>query len=224
MRILIVEDEDKTAAYLYQGLTEAGFSVDVARDGEMGLQLANREHYDLLILDVMLPKMDGWTILNKIRSTDPDKRVLFLTAKDTIEDKVKGLELGADDYLIKPFAFSELLARVRTLLRRKTAPASNQIIISGLIIDLAKRKATRHSQKLHLSTKEFALLTFFAQHPGEVLSRSLLAERVWDINFQTDTNIVDVAVRRLRIKVDDPFEKKLIHTLRGVGYIFEERY
>lgn len=223
MRILIIEDEDKTAAYLFKGLTEAGFIVDIARDGEDGLFQATHQHYDLIILDIMLPKINGWTIIQQIRRLHPDRRVLFLTAKDSIEDKVKGLELGADDYLIKPFAFSELLARVRTLLRRGAVQSSNSISMAGLAIDLVKHKVSRDAVRINLSPKEFALLAFLAQHPGEVLSRTFLAERVWDINFDSDTNVVDVAIRRLRQKVDDPFDIKLIHTLRGVGYVFEER-
>lgn len=223
MKILIVEDENKTAAYLHKGLTEHGYTVDIANNGEDGLFYATQHYYDLIILDVMLPKLSGWDILKQIRRSHPDVRVLFLTAKDAIEDKVKGLELGADDYLLKPFAFSELLARIRTLLRRGSIQQPNTIIVSGLVIDLAKHKANRESIRLDLSPKEFALLTYLAQHTGEVLSRTLIAERVWDINFNSDTNVVDVAIRRLRQKVDDPFEKKLIHTIRGVGYVFEER-
>lgn len=224
MRILIVEDEDKTAAYLFKGLTECGYIVDVAKDGEDGLFLVTNHHYDLVILDVMLPKISGWVIITKIRQTHPDMRVLFLTAKDNVDDKVKGLELGADDYLIKPFAFSELLARIRTLLRRGTATQQpNTLNVSGLTIDLIKHKAIRETARLDLSPKEFSLLTFLAQHTGEVLSRTLIAERVWDINFNSDTNVVDVAIRRLRQKVDDPFPVKLIHTIRGIGYVFEER-
>lgn len=223
MRILIVEDENKTAAYLRQGLTEAGFQVDIAENGENGLFQATQQHYDLVILDVMLPKIDGWSLITRIRAKKQDQRVLFLTAKDNIEDKVKGLELGADDYLIKPFAFSELLARIRTLLRRGSVQQSNHIRIADLTIDLAKHKANRGDSTLHLSSKEFALLVFLAQHPGQVLSRTLIAERIWDINFSSDTNVIDVAIKRLRQKIDDGFEKKLIHTLRGVGYVFEER-
>lgn len=223
MRILIVEDEDKTAAYLIKGLTEAGLVVDVAKNGEDGLFLAINQHYDLVILDVMLPKMNGWSIIKKIREVHPDRRVLFLTAKDSVEDKVKGLELGADDYLIKPFAFSELLARIRTLMRRGVSQQENIISVAGLMMDLVKHKATRDAVRLDLSPKEFTLLAFLAQHTGEVLSRTLIAERVWDINFNSDTNVVDVAIRRLRQKIDDPFEIKLIHTIRGVGYVFEER-
>lgn len=223
MRILIVEDEDKTAAYLYKGLTESGFIVDVAKDGQDGLFLATSEHYDLVILDVMLPKLNGWTLITSIRAIHPEMRVLFLTAKDDVEDKVKGLELGADDYLIKPFAFSELLARIRSLLRRSSSQPQNSLTVSGLTIDLIKHRAIREGVRLELSPKEFALLTFMAQHSGEVLSRTLIAERVWDINFNSDTNVVDVAIRRLRQKVDDPFEVKLIHTIRGIGYVFEAR-
>jgi len=223
MRILIVDDEDKTVAYLHKGLTEYGFVVDVATNGEDGLFLATHNHYDLVILDIMLPVINGWSVMKQIRAVYSDLRVLFLTAKDSVEDKVKGLELGADDYLIKPFAFSELLARIRTLLRRSTSQSSHIISAAGLIIDLNKHKAIRDSIRLDLSPKEFTLLTFLAQHPGEVLSRTLIAERVWDINFHSDTNVVDVSIRRLRQKVDDPFAVKLIHTIRGVGYVFEDK-
>jgi two-component system, OmpR family, copper resistance phosphate regulon response regulator CusR len=223
MRILIVEDESKTAAYLNKGLSESGFMVDIATNGEDGLFLATNHHYDLIILDVMLPKMDGWSIIVDIRRMHPDARVLFLTARDGVEDKVKGLELGADDYLVKPFAFSELLARIRSLLRRGTAQSTDNLNIADLIIDIIKHKATRGSIRLHLTPKEFALLVMLAQRTGEVLSRTLIAESVWDINFDSDTNVVDVAIRRLRQKVDDPFKQKLIHTVRGMGYVLEER-
>lgn len=223
MRILIVDDEDKTAAYLANGLSENGFVVDTAPDGEEGLYLATNHHYDLIILDVMLPKLNGWAVIKEIRRTQKDVRILFLTARDDIEDRVKGLELGADDYLVKPFAFSELLARVRTLLRRGTAVEANIISIVDLEIDLLKHKATRGSLRLDLTPKEFALLTFLAQHTGEVISRTLISERVWNIHFDSDTNVVDVAIRRLRQKVDDPFETKLIHTVRGIGYVLEQR-
>lgn len=223
MRILVVDDEDKTAAYLSEGLTEYGFSVDVAYNGEDGLALANKHIYDLIILDVMLPKLDGWGAIKEIRKVRPDVRVLFLTACDDVEDKVKGLELGADDYLIKPFAFSELLARIRTLLRRGTPRQNSQLQIADLNINLFEHRATRGTQKLDLTPKEFSLLTFLAQHQSEVLSRTLISSHVWNINFDTDTNIVDVAIRRLRQKVDDPFEIKLIHSVRGIGYIFEHR-
>lgn len=223
MRILVVEDESKTAAYLNKGLTESGFIVDIASNGEDGLHLALNHQYDLIILDVMLPKIDGWTILVEIRRMHPDARVLFLTARDNLEDKVKGLELGADDYLIKPFAFSELLARIRTILRRKSTQQTELLTIADLSIDIVKHKAMRGTQRLHLSPKEFALLVFLAQRTGEVLSRTLIAECVWDINFDSDTNVVDVAIKRLRQKVDGNSENKLIHTVRGMGYVLEER-
>jgi len=224
MRILIIEDENKTAAYLSKGLTENGFIVDVTHDGEEGLFLATNQQYDLIILDVMLPKIDGWTIMKTIKQKSLPVRVLFLTARDDIEDRVKGLNLGADDYLIKPFAFSELLARVRTLLRRNSqSQAIENVTVADLEIDLLKHKAFRGTHRLDLTPKEFALLTLLAQRTGEVLSRTLISELVWDINFDSDTNVVDVAIRRLRNKVDDPFQAKLIHTVRGIGYVLEER-
>jgi len=223
MRILIVEDEQKTAAYLSKGLRENGFIVDIATNGEDGLFLATNHPYDLVILDVMLPKLSGWSIIVEIRRLHPDMRVLFLTARDDVEDKVKGLELGADDYLVKPFAFSELLARIHSLLRRGTAQSLENIVIADLVIDVVKHKATRSTLRLNLTPKEFALLVLLSQRTGEVLSRTLIAEFVWDINFDSDTNVIDVAIRRLRQKVDDPFDKKLIHTVRGMGYVLEER-
>jgi two-component system copper resistance phosphate regulon response regulator CusR len=224
MRLLIVEDENKTAAYLSKGLTENGFIVDVANDGEEGLFLATNQHYDLIILDVMLPKVDGWTIISEIKNRLLSVRVLFLTARDDIEDRVKGLNLGADDYLVKPFAFSELLARVRSLLRRDmNNPSLDNISVADLKVDLIKHKAFRGSERLDLTPKEFALLTLLMQRTGEVLSRTLISELVWDINFDSDTNVIDVAIRRLRNKIDDPFQKKLIHTVRGIGYVLEER-
>lgn len=223
MRILIVEDEKKTSDYLSKGLTESGFIVDVADNGLDGLHLATHHHYDLITLDIMLPKLDGWSILVEIRRKTPNARVLLLTARDDTEDKVKGLELGADDYLVKPFAFSELLARIRTLLRRGSTQSIDNLTIGDLSIDIVKHKAMRGTQRLNLTPKEFALLVMLAQRTGEVVSRTLIAESVWDINFDSDTNVVDVAIRRLRQKVDDPFEKKLIHTVRGMGYVLEER-
>lgn len=224
MKILIVEDEDKTANYLSTGLIENGFEVDIANNGEAGLALALNKHYDLIILDVMLPKLDGWGVMKEIRESRSDVRVLFLTACDDVEEKVKGLELGADDYLIKPFAFSELLARIRTLLRRSHTTKKNlDLSIADLYINLVEHRAMRGSQKLDLTPKEFSLLTFLAQHQSEVLSRTFIASKVWNINFDTDTNIIDVAIRRLRQKVDDPFEIKLIHSVRGIGYTLESR-
>lgn len=223
MRILIIEDERKTAAFLNKGLSEAGFVVDTEENGEQGLLLALSKGYDLIILDVMLPGRDGWSILSTLRQSGDQIPILFLTARDAVQDRVKGLELGADDYLIKPFAFSELLARVRLLLRRAPARQSEALQIADLEIAFTRQKATRGGNRLDLTAKEFALLSLLARRTGEVLSRTLIAEQVWDINFDSDTNVIDVAIRRLRSKVDDPFEKKLIHTVRGVGYVLEDR-
>jgi two-component system copper resistance phosphate regulon response regulator CusR len=223
MRILLVEDEPKTASYLSAGLTENGFAIDVARDGKDGLFQALNQHYDLIILDVMMPELNGWQVIDGIRHHNTAVRILFLTACDSVEDKVRGLKSGADDYLIKPFAFSELLARVRCLLRRKSLLEPTTIVLADLTIDLIKHKATRGKKRLDLTQKEFALLTFLAQHMGEVMSRTLISERVWDINFDSDTNVVDVAIRRLRQKIDDNFPVKLIHTIRGMGYVLEVR-
>jgi two-component system, OmpR family, copper resistance phosphate regulon response regulator CusR len=222
MRLLIIEDEPRTGEYLRQGLTESGFIVDLARTGPDGLHMASEGDYDLILLDVMLPAMDGWTVLRKLRE-HKDVPVLFLTARDDVEDRVKGLELGADDYLVKPFAFSELLARVRTVLRRGSSREGDSIQVADLSIDLKKRKVMRGAQRVDLTPKEFALLDLLAHRQGEVLSRSSIASLVWDMNFDSDTNVVDVAVRRLRAKIDDPFEKKLLHTVRGMGYVLEDR-
>lgn len=223
MRILVVEDEVKTASFLRKGLRESGFTVDVANDGEEGLDLALSREYDLIILDVMLPGIDGWQIIRKIRSTNRDTPVLFLTARDAVQDRIKGLESGADDYLVKPFAFSELLARMRTILRRGPARTTELLHIADLEIDLMGHKVIRGGKRLDLTPKEFALLSLLARRAGEVLTRTRIAERIWDIDFESDTNVVDVHMRRLRSKVDDPFENKLIHTVRGVGYVLEER-
>jgi two-component system copper resistance phosphate regulon response regulator CusR len=223
MRILIIEDEIKTAHYLSQGLSEHGFIVDIASNGEDGLFLATTNHYDVITLDVMLPKYDGWFLIKMIRQTNAQVRIIFLTARDDLDDRVKGLELGADDYLVKPFAFSELLARIRSLLRRNISCSDELLCVADLKIDLIKHKVIRESTTIDLTPKEFALLVYMLQHKGEVLSRTLLAERVWDVNFSSDTNVIDVAIRRLRQKMDDPFQKTLIHTVRGVGYVLEER-
>lgn len=223
MRILIIEDERKTAAYLSEGLKDSGYIVNMANDGIEGLFLASEHEYDLIILDVMLPKLDGWAIITDIRRLRPDVRILFLTARDAVKDRVKGFELGADDYLIKPFSFSELLGRVKALLRRSVNPKTDKIHIADLEINLIKHKVTRGSHEIDLTSQEFSLLVFLAEHMGEVLSRALIAEAVWDINFNTETNVVDVAIRRLRQKIDYDFDKKLIHTVRGVGYVLGER-
>ena len=222
MRLLIVEDEKKTAAYLKKGLSESGFIVDIAADGEDGIHLALVNDYDLIILDIMLPGRDGWSILTEVRKEGKETPVLFLTARDSIEDKVKGLKLGADDYLIKPFSFAELLARVRSILRRSPIRQPEVLKVDNLEVDFIRHKATRDGKRLNLSPKEFILLSFLVRRKGEVLSRTLIAEQVWDMNFDSDTNVVDVAIRRLRSKVDAPFLGKLIHTVRGMGYVLEE--
>ena len=223
MRILVVEDETKIAAFLRKGLTESGFVVDVAGGGEDGLHRARSIAYDLIILDVMLPQLDGWAILKTLRQEGKQTPVLYLTARDSVPDRVKGLELGADDYLVKPFAFSELLARIRSILRRGPARQPETIRVADLEVDLARLRATRAGQRLDLTPKEFALLSLLVRRTGEVLSRTLIAEQVWDMNFDSDTNVVDVHIRHLRAKLDDPFARKLIHTVRGVGYVLEER-
>lgn len=223
MKLLIIEDEAKTTAYLHKGLTENGFVVDVVGRGDEGLDLAWTGDYDLIILDVMLPGADGWTVLQRLREAGKQTPILFLTARDSVQDRVKGLDLGADDYLIKPFAFSELLARVRTLLRRGPAQQTEVVRVADIELDLVRHKATRGGKRLNLTPKEFSLLSLLARRTGEVLSRTLIAEQVWDMNFDSNTNVVDVHVRRLRSKVDDPFVEKLIHTVRGVGYVLEQR-
>lgn len=223
MRILVIEDEKKTAAFLKQGLSENGFVVDVADNGMDGLFLAGSQSFDLFILDVGLPGLDGWQVLSTLRSRGVATPALFLTARDLVSDRVKGLELGADDYLVKPFAFSELLARVRTLMRRGLSRPIEQLTIADLEIDLPRHKVLRAGQRIDLTTQEFTLLVLLVRRQGEVLSRTIISEQVWDMNFDSDTNVVDVAIRRLRRKVDDPFEHKLIHTIRGTGYVLEPR-
>jgi len=222
MKILIVEDEQKTGDYLKQGLTEFGFTVDLARNGLDGLYLAKTGDFDLIILDVMLPELNGWQVLDALRQHGLQIPVLFLTAKDQVEDRVKGLELGADDYLVKPFAFSELVARVRSLLRRgKNQIESSVLRAANLELDLLKHRVSRDGQRIELTAKEFSLLELLMRRQGEVLTRSLIASQVWDMNFDSDTNVIEVAMRRLRCKIDDHFEPKLIHTLRGMGYVLE---
>jgi len=223
MKVLIIEDEKKTAGYLRKGLAENGFVVDVVHQGDDGIHHARTSEYDLIILDVMLPERDGWSIVSELRSVGNQTPVLFLTARDAVEDRVKGLELGGDDYLVKPFAFTELLARVRSLLRRGQSRQPERTQIADLEIDFLRQKAARSGKRLDLTPKEFALLSLLARRTGEVLSRTLIAEQVWDMNFDSDSNVVDVHVRRLRSKVDDPFSRKLIHTVRGAGYVLEER-
>lgn len=223
MKLLIVEDEPKTGEYLKRGLSEAGFVVDLARDGQDGLHLALGGDYDLIVLDVMLPRLNGWEILKSLRGAGHDLPVLFLTARDQVDDRVHGLELGADDYLVKPFAFAELLARIRTLLRRgRQLPSSGVIRVADLELDLIRHRVTRGGRRIELTAKEFSLLELFIRRVNEVLPRALIASQVWDINFDSDTNVIDVAVRRLRAKIDDDFEPKLIRTVRGMGYVLDE--
>ncbi len=221
MKLLVIEDEPKTAAYLRKGLGENGFVVDVAENGNDGLDQAWTGEYDVIVLDVMLPGQDGWQILSRLRDDGRQTPILLLTACDDVPSRVRGLELGADDYLIKPFAFSELLARIRTLLRRGPLRQTELVTVADLTLDLVRRKASRGSSRLNLTPKEFSLLSLLARRQGEVLSRTMIAEQVWDMNFDSGTNVVDVHVRRLRSKVDDPFDPKLIHTVRGVGYVLE---
>ncbi len=220
MRILVVEDEFKTADYLRKGLSESGYLVEVALNGLDGQHLIQESEFDLIILDVMLPGIDGWQLLQIVRRK-AQTPVLFLTARDAVEDRVKGLELGADDYLVKPFSYAELLARVRTLLRRGPPREVEQFKVADLELDLLRRRVTRQGERLTLTNKEFALLHLLLSREGEVLSRAQIASQVWQMNFDSDTNVVDVAIRRLRAKVDAPYQPKLIHTVRGMGYLLE---
>lgn len=223
MHLLVIEDEAKSAAYLSKGLRETGFKVDVADNGLDGLHLALESAPDLIILDLMLPRLDGWAVLRELRAARRTVPVLILTARDAVDDRVRGLEGGADDYLIKPFAFSELLARVRVALRHAQPQPSTELVVGDLALDLPARRALRQGRPIDLTAKEFALLWLFMRHAGEVLSRALIAEKVWDMNFDGDSNVVEVAVRRLRRKVDAPFQRALIHTVRGMGYVLEQR-
>jgi len=223
MRLLVIEDETRTATHLQKVLQENGFTVDVASDGFEGLQLARTGRYALIVLDIMLPELNGWAVLDELRREGIQIPVLLLTARDRVEDRVKGLQMGADDYLVKPYAFSELLARIRTILKRGSTVQEEVLRIADLELDPRRYKVTRAGHDLHLSRREFVLLSCLAREAGEVVSRTRIVEEVWDINFDTGTNIVEAAMRRLRAKVDDPFEKPLIHNVRGIGYVLESR-
>ena len=223
MRILVVEDEPKTAEYMHQGLSESGYVVDIAKTGIDGVHLAQSQIYDVVILDVNLPLMEGWEVLREIRKTS-NTRVMMVTARGRLDEKVKGLEMGADDYLVKPFEFPELLARIRTLMRRSEQSSLPEVLrVADLELDQGRHRAFRGTQRIDLTTKEFALLHLLMRHSGEVMSRTQIISLVWDMNFDCDTNVVEVSIRRLRAKIDDPFDRKLIHTLRGVGYVLEAR-
>lgn len=223
MRVLVIEDEAKTAGFLRKGLTEAGFAVDLARTAEDALFQVTCSAYDAVLLDIMLPDREGWWVLEEMRRRGLKVPVICLTARDAVPDRVKGLELGADDYVVKPFAFSELLARLRAVLRRSPEPKDEVLRVADLEIDLTRHRATRAGQVLDLTAKEFALLCLLGRRAGQVLTRTLIAELVWDASFDFDSNVVDVAIHRLRDKVDKPFEFPLIHTVRGVGYVLEKR-
>jgi len=222
MHLLVVEDEAKLGNYLHKGLSESGFNVDLAVDGTQGLARALTGNYDVVVLDIMLPGIDGFQVLAELRRSSKVP-VLMLTARDEIEDRVRGLEGGADDYLAKPFAFTELLARVRALLRRGPMQESTRYALADLQLDLTTRRATRAGKRLDLTAKEFALLSLLLRRQGQILSRAVLADQVWGMNFDSETNVVEVAVRRLRSKIDDPFHTKLLHTVRGMGYVMEDR-
>lgn len=222
MRILVIEDDERAVTYLHKGLSEAGYVVESALNGEDGLDLATTRPFDLIILDVMLPRRNGWSVMTEL-SRQVSTPVIFLTARDAVPDRIKGLELGADDYLLKPFAFSELLARIRTVLRRGPVQQTASLRVGDLELDLIRHHARRGGEQLMLTAKEFSLLALMARHQGEVLTRTQIAELVWDIHFHSDSNVVDVAIARLRRKVDHGFGAELIHTVRGVGYVLEER-
>jgi two-component system copper resistance phosphate regulon response regulator CusR len=223
MKILVIEDEIKTAKYLEKGLSEQGYVVDIVHDGEEGLFRAQNQIYDLIILDVMMPKLDGWNVIGELRKAGLKTLTLFLTARDSLSDRVRGLEAGADAYLVKPFAFTELLAQVRTLLRRAPATGYENLKIADLELDVIQHKAVRGGRRLDLTAKEFSLLELLCRRADEVLSRNMIADQVWNMNFDSETNVVDVHIARLRNKVDAPFPQKLIHTVRGMGYVLREK-
>jgi two-component system copper resistance phosphate regulon response regulator CusR len=223
MRVLLVEDESKAARFLVKGLKEQGFFTDVAETGTAGLRLAESNSYDIILLDIMLPGMDGWEVLRILRFKGNQTPVIFLTAKDAVDERVRGLEMGGDDYLVKPYAFSELLARIHTVLRRGQVVQAEVLRVADLELDIRAMRATRAGRRIDLTPKEFALLALLMRRTGQVLSRTLIAERIWNLEFDNESNVVDVHIRRLRAKIDEPFEQKLIHTLRGAGYILEAK-
>ncbi len=228
MKLLVIEDDPKTASFIRKGLAESGFAVDTAADGREGLKAARGGDHDLVILDLMLPGLTGEEVLRELRAAGKRTPVVILTARGQVEDRVRGLQLGADDYLPKPFAFAELLARVRAVLRRGPVPGAGgapgaPLAIADLALEVSPRSVRRGETKIELTPKEFALLELLLRHAGETLTRAFIAERVWDMTFDSGTNVVDVHIRRLRAKVDEPFEPKLIHTVRGVGYVLEHR-
>jgi len=222
MKLLIVEDETKTADYLSRGLVEQGYSVEVARNGLDGRALALARDYDVIVLDVMLPGCDGWSVLHAVRA-EKQTPVIMLTARDSVDDRVRGLREGADDYLVKPFSFLELVARLQVITRRGRSQEQSQLRVGDLHVDLLKRKAQRGTTRIDLTAKEFALLALLARRQGEILSKTVIAELVWDMNFDSHTNVVEVAIKRLRAKIDAPFPQKLLHTMRGMGYVLEVR-
>lgn len=224
MRILVVEDDRDIARFVKKGLLENGYTVDVNFDGETGVHAVLQRYYDLVVLDIMLPKMDGREVLRKMRGMEIHTPVIFLTAKDSDEDIVQGLDLGADDYLVKPFSFNELLARVRAVLRRgKTVGPTSKLQVADLVLELDGHRVFRENSKIELTPKEYALLEFFMRHPGQIITRTMISEKIWDYHFDTSTNVVDVHVSHLRNKIDKDFEHKLLHTVKGVGYVLEDR-
>jgi len=223
MRIILIEDDIKIADFILKGLKQAGFAVDHAEDGENGFHLASSEPYDVAVVDIMLPKLDGLTLVKKLRAAGIDIPILILSAKRSVEDRIRGLETGSDDYLVKPFAFSELLARIHALIRRSTGVSEPTLLRSGdLSMDLVKRKVTRDRREIELQPREFSLLEYLMRNAGRVVSKTMIMEHVWDYNFDPGTNVVEVRICRLRDKIDKDFETKLIHTIRGVGYVLKE--
>jgi len=222
MRILVIEDEVKIAQFIKRGLKEEGYAVDVANDGEEGHFMMSSNEYDVIILDLMLPKTDGLTLCRNLRKEGNQTPIIMLTAKDTVKDKVKGLDSGADDYLPKPFAFEELLARVRVLLRKKDSRVQTQLKVEELTLDLLTHKVTRGDREIELTVKEYALLEYLMRNAGNIVTRTMISEHVWDINFDTFTNVIDVYINYLRNKIDTGFENKMIHTVRGKGYLLKK--